>query len=415
MRFGRSKTGAAGHIKHNTKGTSNEISFSVLDSMKGPDEEEDGASPLGRISLFTLGPKRPTATPSKEPSLPGTSSAAHRGASSSSWRTTDSEVQARRKQRRRGRRLAIVIVSIICLIALVLVGILAVGHYQRVQQRALTLSGQIEDVRAEYGIAAQFLELVESTLATPLADVDAAALDQQLTEWTERQQSLSAKMRTSKTAIEGMEEQLRGADLERANKAIAALNATSKAMDAGRSVLTQVTEAARSYAQAASFTTNAVAGDAKARDAVALELVDDAAANAAIEKSNAAISDFAAARDAVQAVLGSATALIEGSGAFNQPASELLTPFSDYANLRIQAQEYAIDADEGYLALSSQQMQEANTHYNATEAQAADLIAGLRGAYPTDVVQQAYDATMRASEDVASWQTEWARAQQELA
>lgn len=418
MRIGRNKTGAAGHIKRNTQGTSNEISFSVLDSMKGPDEEDDGTSPLGRISLFTLGPKRPAGTPSKEPSLPGITQSAHgsgsRSKSSASWKPADSEVKARRKHRKRNRRVAIAFVAVLCLIGLVFAGIIGMGRFQQMQQRSQDLNAQIEDVRQQYSVAEPFLTLVESTLQTPLADIDANALDGQLTEWESRQQSIATKMRTAKTSLERLEEQLNGRDLERANSAIAAVNATTNAMEAGRSALTEVANAARAYAQAETFMENAMAGDSDAREAAAIPLTDETSANAAIERSNAAIADFAAAREAVQAVTANAGAFIEASGAFDQSAADLMEPFEDYANLRIQAQEFAIQADEGYLNQSSQQIAEANASYNALEQQAAEAIAALRGSYPADILGRAYEAAMPENEHVTSWQTEWARAQQEL-
>lgn len=67
------KISHAAHIKTNTAGTSNEISFSVLDAAKrAQDGEGQGASVpelpgLGVISLFTLGRgKKPRSTPAKE-------------------------------------------------------------------------------------------------------------------------------------------------------------------------------------------------------------------------------------------------------------------------------------------------------------------------------------------------------------
>ncbi len=419
MRIGRSKTGAAGHIKKNTQGTSNEISFSVLDSMKGPDEEDDGTSPLGRISLFTLGPKRPAGTPSKEPSLPGKPASGARSGSRSkargtAWKPPSGEVKERRKHRKRNRRLALAFVGALCAVGLVFGGIVAVGRYQQMQERAQTLDGQIESVREQYGAVEPFLTLVETTLQMPLAEVDAAALDAQMVDWDAQQQSIATKLRATKTSLEHLEEQLTGSDAERANSAIAVVNAATKAAEAGRAALTEVLGAAKANARAQAFTENAVAGDSDARAAAAIPLTDAAAAEAAIDQSNAAIADFAAARDAVQALVSDAAGLIDGSGAFTESAADLLKPFADYANLRIQAQECAIQADEGYLNQSSQQIAEANAQYNELEQQAAELITEQRGRYPVDILQQAYEAALPQSESMTSWQTEWGRAKQEL-
>lgn len=415
MRFGRNKTGAAGHIKRNTQGTSNEISFSVLDSMKGQDVEEEEESPLGRISLFTLGPKRPSSTPSKEPRLPGSlSRGAHSMPKRSTWKSNEGEVEARRARRKRSRRFIGAFILVLCLIGAGFGVTIGIGRYQQMQERAQNLSAQIEDVKQQVEVAEPFMQLVETTAATPLPDIDRTTLDQQLSEWEQRQNSIATKMRATKTSIENLEAQLSGAELERANDALGVINATIKAMDAGRAALTEMSAASASYAQAESFLTEAMEGDAIARDAIARELTDDASAEQAIELSNAAIASFAAARTAVESVIAEATEMIQRSDAFESSAAELLQPFIDYANLRITAQEFAIEADRGFLNVSSQQIADANASYNATEEEAAALIADKRDQYPTDIVEKAYEAAMPQSDSMSSWQSERSRAQQLL-
>ena len=64
------KVAKAAHIKRNTEGTSNEISFSVLDAAKNSLDGEGSSSPFGTISLFTLpGKKKHISTPSKDEGL----------------------------------------------------------------------------------------------------------------------------------------------------------------------------------------------------------------------------------------------------------------------------------------------------------------------------------------------------------
>lgn len=83
LRNREEKIARAAHIKRNTEGTSNEISFSVLDAAKnameygGRDTRPRGVSRLGSIPLFTLGKgKKPVATPSKEKEITIPSSSA---------------------------------------------------------------------------------------------------------------------------------------------------------------------------------------------------------------------------------------------------------------------------------------------------------------------------------------------------
>ena len=101
--------------------------------------------------------------------------------------------------------------------------------------------------------------------------------------------------------------------------------------------------------------------------------------------------------------------LIDSSEAFEQSANDLLKPFEDYATLRITAQEHAKETDEARINLASQAMVEANAQYNAAEEEAAQLIAGKRDQYPTDIVRKAYETTLQKNETVASWQSEYAK------
>ena len=67
------KLNHAAHVKKSTRGTSNELSFSVLDAARnalddGKDPSSDQARGFGRIRLFTLpiGRRKPPATPKKD-------------------------------------------------------------------------------------------------------------------------------------------------------------------------------------------------------------------------------------------------------------------------------------------------------------------------------------------------------------
>lgn len=74
MRKRSDKLLRAAHVKSHTKGTSNELSFSVLDAAKNaledgkPERPTEQARRFGRISLFTLpiGRKKPPSTPVKD-------------------------------------------------------------------------------------------------------------------------------------------------------------------------------------------------------------------------------------------------------------------------------------------------------------------------------------------------------------
>ncbi len=401
-----------GHIKRNTQGTSNEISFSVLDAKKAAhaDTDEDAGSPLGRISLFTLGKKRPSGTPSKDPTLPGKfTQRAHAAPSRPSWEFSGTEVEDRKVRRKRNRRLLTALMVIIVLIAVGFGATVGIARYQQMQERANSLTAQIEDICLQFTAAESFLSLVESTLTTPLPDINAATLTEELNGFDQRQQSISTKLRAAKTAVEHIEGMSSGGEKERANNAIGAINALMKAFDAGKDILEDTISAAQIYDQAETFLADTMEGDSLAPEAAATDLVDAAAAEAAIQKSDEAIAEFVQARDALRAVQNEGSWLIDSSGAFEQSANDLLKPFEDYTTLRITAQEHAKETDEARISLSSQAMVEANAQYNAAEEEAAQLIAGKRDLYPTDIVRKAYEATLQKSETVASWQSEYAK------
>lgn len=147
MAFGWNKgnSGGAGHVKQSTRGTSNEISFSVLDNMASPEDEADKRSPLGRISLFTLGRKRPSSTPSKDPSLPEKfTQTAHAAPNQPAWEISKTEVTQRRAQRRRQRRYVIVGMTSAAAIVIAVGGFFLVGYIQNLQERALNLTERID-------------------------------------------------------------------------------------------------------------------------------------------------------------------------------------------------------------------------------------------------------------------------------
>lgn len=84
MRKRSDKLSHAAHVKRSTRGTSNELSFSVLDAARnaldeGKEAPTEEAKRFGRINLFTLplGRKRPPSTPIKDQVQALTGSLAH--------------------------------------------------------------------------------------------------------------------------------------------------------------------------------------------------------------------------------------------------------------------------------------------------------------------------------------------------
>ena len=199
------KVAKAAHIKRNTEGTSNEISFSVLDAAKNSLDGEGNSSPFGTISLFTLpGKRKSISTPSKNEGLALTqrevspssarsqnrferrqrrleqkrvSGAARGSHSAREPRSFDAEVASRKRARKRGR----LIVSFALTVALLAVagGLTwwGFGTYQDQQTYKGVLSSAISELSGTDELLAE-IDAVVVDMAN--SDVTSLSLDDTL-------------------------------------------------------------------------------------------------------------------------------------------------------------------------------------------------------------------------------------------
>ena len=363
------KLGRAAHIKRHTVGTSNEISFSVLDAAKNELEGDVGKdaaarpSRFGHVSLFTLPlrRKKSIATPTKERGLllssgefasaenptPASSlgtvdvgspksdvggpttvptgaprktaaagSAAPAGSAASALparskvRSPEEEIALRKARRRLHRMLA---ATLVVVVGLCLAG--AGGWYlYQDHQRHLHQVAQLDEALDLIREADETVVALDGIVANPL---DAGSLAQ-------------------------------------ADSVLAKLPAA----------LAQLEEA-----------------DALARDAAAL-VADTTAEHvtASKDKTNAAVGAFADAQAALEA-LDSAYADVDLAGPL------------DYVAKRIEAMGYALASDDAFLAKNKEEAVAQNDAYNRADAEAATLAASL----PDDVAQLVFDAYDQAT------------------
>lgn len=433
------------HIKKHTKGKSNEISFDVLEAKKGLDANDDQEdNPLGRISMFTLGKRKPPATPSRETKLPinyvaPKTSSAKRPA----WEYPREEVANKKAKRKRGKRLLITVVAAGLTCAAVLGGIAIVQGIQRQQEFLGNLDKQIEATDAVYDATYDFRSLVDDALNTPLPDLNAADLRERY-ERVKDTSSPATKLRATKTAVENLQGSLtsRG-DIERSNKVLSSINAQLNLLEMGGPIVEDVLEAATQYAQAEDYMTLVLQADSAAREGASASTdLTDETARASMQKSDEALNLFATARDTLQKAIDGEMAWFttedtqdssqsfvaeeaqeagseEGQDADQEtPAPTLesvadiktaLQPFIDYVNLRIDAQQAAKDADQGYLSRSSATMIEANDRYNALEFKAADLYAQIKENVPSKIILSAYESAPALAQQKAAWLAEFAK------
>lgn len=406
----------AAHIKRHTAGTSNEISFSVLDAAKqaldGELEEEAKRPPLfGRITLFTLPGRRkkPIATPTKPHGLHlstgdfvsvddeapvafgvlGTDgaapSAAPAPAASSrapeplapapprkSGRSPEEEIARRKARRRLSRTVAVAVVIVLSALLLVAGGIYLYNEYRAHEANV----SQLDDALSLVGDADETLLVLDEIVEKPF-DADAeqkrAGLDERLDEAVAKLDQADELARAASIALRAPR------DKEAANQTVAAIAARRSLVESGR----QLSALSEGASQAAGFVDEAwsslLSADELARQAAAL-VTETTAENvqASKEKTNEALAALDASR----------TALDAAAEAF--PSIDLAA-IESYLDKRAEALACAIASDDAFLAKDKQEAAAQNDAYNAADAEAAALAADLPDD-PSSLARDAYDA-----------------------
>lgn len=422
--FGRRKKHpGSGHIKENTFGSSNEISFSVLDAKKKSsegDSSEDKRSPLGRISLFTLGKaKKPASTPVKDKLITMPTDDSGKGRSSGSgslldagskrpgdgapvprWEYSQQEVSERKSRRRRAKAVAI---TLIVFIALCLA---AIGGYFGIKaiQHQMDFIGQLDDqvaiIDKQREAMQPFITLVNDAADKPLDELDFSAQRSTLDSQRSKLDECTAKLKAARKEVGRIQEHLVSpTDKERSNDAIVSINALLNMIEIGLQIMDDCMVYTEDLANAKRAMELLMEGDSTARDAAELGGGNTQdAMRASIEKSNEAIVKF---KDSSALI-----ASIRDSGKVDG-----MQLFIDYIALRISAQESAINADNAFLNVNSAQLAAYGEEYNSKETQATELIASANGIYPPDLVKQAFDAWRANNDSIATWKSELQRSQ----
>lgn len=428
MRKKGDKLAHAAHIKRHTAGTSNEISFSVLDAARNALDEKgragrDARLPrFGGISLFTLPARRkkPAGTPTKEQGLPlstgdfvsveppksqvpqiaypsETPSAAPSASSSSEGPTatrpklseeafekliaqpaekpplSPEEEVARRKARRRLSKLVAAAVIVLVTGAVAVAGGGYLYHdYQQYQGGIKSLNDTLKLV-AETDEAIKGLD---DFVADPFAAGSRAAcedlrsslpeIEEKLAQADERARALSVSLRESQGK-------------EAAHQAVATISARNTLVDQGYQIIDAADRAYGAIDQARKAWDVLLSADALARESS--ELVKDttpenvqmsmAKANESLEKFEEAEASFAEARSLY-------------------PAADFAA-FADYIAKRKEALGDALASDEAILAKDKDAATERNDAYNAADAEAAERAKDLPDD-PSDPVVDAFAA-----------------------
>lgn len=417
------KLNHAAHVKKSTRGTSNELSFSVLDAARnalddGKDPSSDQARGFGRIRLFTLpiGRRKPPATPKKDElaALMGGSSPVPSSASStpslvkpvesdkpsseapavplpqvepkapkpaqpspsrferaprSTGRTSEEEIAWRKARRRKGKILAGILGAVI-IVALAGAGLLYL--YQdnvRYQQNTQLLQESADALTS----TDEFLLALDDALQDPLGDQAETFFNDRLGDLASIDSSLQLAESKADEAMHGLRETV---EREAADALMATSAARQTLVDQGWRILEDSVGMKSLYERVGEAWQQTGEADSLAREAAQLAGENSQEAiTRSTELSNEASSLFSDVRTTME-VLAQEDAEVD------------LSAQIAYLEKRIEALGYAVASNDALLARDTAAAVEQNDAYNAADKEAASLAAAL----PIDPGQPVLDA-----------------------
>lgn len=401
----RKKTQHALHIKSHTHGSSNEISFSVLDAAREARDAESrdrrrSTAGTGGISLFTLGSSRkPRSTPTK-----GQHIVLPEGGASAQRREKPSVAAFSPQIERKipGAITAVVIVCVVIALALTVSQTLLQVNVRQTSFRDQLMS-QINVVNSCDQTLIPFDKLVMAQYDKNRFSSTAAAPPPSFEELTESYRAVVGDIAPSRTQLEDAIAALEALvpslsdnkDKEAAHQAITAARARLNMLESGVGIIDESLMATEAFAQTQKGWKKLIDADAAAREATSL-LRD-------MSKENVKAS-LARSSEAV-------TLLSEAHSLFSQahegyPSLDL-QDLIDYAAKREEAQNTAIMADQAYLDRDKEMLEQRNAEYNRLEEEAAAL-AEKMGDDPAQKVVDLYNASI--AEDVQSYDAERVKA-----
>lgn len=406
------KLNHAAHVKKSTRGTSNELSFSVLDAARnalddGKDPSSDQARGFGRIRLFTLpiGRRKPPATPKKDElaALMGGSSPVSSSVSStpslvkpvesdkpsseapavplpqvepkapkpaqpspsrferaprSTGRTSEEEIAWRKARRRKGKILAGILGAVI-IVALAGAGLLYL--YQdnvRYQQNTQLLQESADALTS----TDEFLLALDDALQDPLGDQAETFFNDRLGDLGSMDSSLQLAESKADEAVQGLRETV---EREAADALMATSAARQTLVDQGWTILEDSIGMKSLYERVGEAWQQTGEADSLAREAAQL----------AGENSQEAITRSTELSNEASALFSDVRATME---ALAQEDAEVdLSAQIAYLDKRIEALGYAVASNDALLARDTAVAVEQNDAYNAADKEAASLAAAL--------------------------------------
>lgn len=344
------------HIKRNTHGSSNEISFDVLDAA--------------RDDQSTARPKQPTVMISAREGQ-----GSYHGVSGSSTLSGQEEVE-RRKRRRRTRLVVLWALAIACVVAVVAVAVLSVQrHFADVR----TFDERLESLVAALVEVDDQLAEIDTLMDDPVSEGASAA----------RAEAVGA-MPSLRERIAGIrEDALSAAPLALGDQDSIVLAQIDEAC-AAREDMLAAAEAAFGVSgqmEGASARLNSVWNDVLASDQAAREASQHANSAATEGQIASAREETLAAQDLLKANLGEMQLIAQENQRIN------LSLQLEYLQVRIESLDYALATADAFIAGDREQAKAQNDLYNEKDAQAVAIAESLPLS-PDTIVEESFDPAL---------------------
>ena len=350
------------HIKQRTAGSSNELSFDVLDHRRS---EADGKS--ARVSRM--------------PKIPSFAQGSYHGVAGTSALSGQAEVKKRKKVRH-FHRLRFQIVCVVAVVALVAAAVYA---GLQLQEQHAGFSGRVGGLVSRLAETDGTLVEIDALMADPLDEAQAER----------RAKALDAMPQAST--------ELNRISVDAQALASAALNekdelAVSQVNDAARYRASMLAAASRAFGEA---------NEMRNQVARANEIWNDVLNADQLAREAGAIANKASTQEATQQALDETReardSFVNDLADLQSMSSQFGVDFSEqerYLNKRIESLDYAVETGEALLAGNREAATAANEAYNAADVEAARLAEALPLSM-TELVQNCFE------QDIATCQREY--------
>ena len=336
------------HIKERTAGSSNELSFDVLEQKSA---EADGKASRGVKAGLGVAPASAAKTPKA-------SKGTYHGVAGTSTLSGQAEVEKRKKARHTYRIRAWVVAGVVAVVAIVAGAFLLSGIHNAQEDQTERINDLVERVKQ----ADEEIIEIDALMADPLDEGKAEA----------RTKALAAipQLTTDLNRVSVDAQTLAGLPLDNNSKVV--VDQLGKAAQARNGMMATAAEAFRLSSETAEQVSRAnrvwsdvLNADQQAREAIsaANKATTPEATSQALEMTRSALGGFSAAREELQEM-----SALHGISFAAQEA---------YLSKRVEALDRAVETSEALLAGNRDAASAANDAYNEADAEAARLAQDL--------------------------------------